>query len=94
MPKQGDPSNEITPAAEFEPVYQRISAILAQARGRVWQAVNTAMVAAYWEIGRTIVEEEQRGDGCTEDDFSRCHREWARRDSRYESRLHQWNEHC
>jgi hypothetical protein len=25
------------------------------------QAVNAAMVAAYWEIGRTIIEEEQRG---------------------------------
>jgi hypothetical protein len=26
--------------------------------------------------------------------FSRCHREGAARDSRNESRLHQWNEHC
>ncbi len=26
--------------------------------------------------------------------FSRCHREGAARDSRHESRLHQWNEHC
>ena len=61
MPKADHPSNELTPAADFEPVYRRISAILAEARGRVWQAVNSTMVAAYWEIGRTIVEKEQRG---------------------------------
>ncbi len=39
----------------------RIRAILAGARDRSWQSVNTAMVSAYWEIGREIVEEEQRG---------------------------------
>ena len=61
MPKQDNPSNELTAAADFEPVYQRVSAILAEARGRAWQAVNSAMVAAYWEIGRTIVEAEQCG---------------------------------
>ncbi len=39
----------------------RIRGILAVARNRVWQRVNAAMVSAYWEIGREIVEEEQRG---------------------------------
>jgi predicted nuclease of restriction endonuclease-like (RecB) superfamily len=41
-------------------VYQRIQSILAEARSRAWRAVNSAMVAAYWEVGRVIVEEEQR----------------------------------
>ena len=28
---------------------------------RAYRAINTAMVAAYWEIGRIIVEQEQQG---------------------------------
>ena len=45
----------------FDHVYDRIRILLTEARARAWQAVNTAMVTAYWEIGRTIVEEEQQG---------------------------------
>lgn len=44
-----------------EQTYERIKAILTDARTRAHRAINTAMVVAYWEIGRTIVEEEQRG---------------------------------
>ena len=44
-----------------EQLYQRISDVLADARGRAYRAVNVAMVQAYWEIGRIIVEEEQQG---------------------------------
>ena len=44
-----------------EPLYGRIRAILAEARSQAWRAVNSAMVAAYWEIGRAIVEDEQHG---------------------------------
>lgn len=47
-------------------IYQRISDVLSDARGRAWQAVNTAMVSAYWEIGRIIVEEEQKGESRAE----------------------------
>ena len=39
----------------------RIRSLLVEARGRALQSVNTEMVAAYWHIGREIVEEEQRG---------------------------------
>ncbi|AHF91025.1 hypothetical protein OPIT5_13230 [Opitutaceae bacterium TAV5] len=38
-----------------------VRAILRQARGKAYAAANTAMVEAYWEIGRRIVEEEQGG---------------------------------
>lgn len=38
-----------------------IKAILAQARQKAYQAINTAMVEAYWLIGKRIVEEEQNG---------------------------------
>lgn len=45
----------------FEACLHRIREILADSRGRALQAVNAAMVRAYWEIGREIVEEEQKG---------------------------------
>lgn len=38
-----------------------IKSILEQARQKAYQAVNTAMVEAYWLIGKRIVEEEQNG---------------------------------
>jgi predicted nuclease of restriction endonuclease-like (RecB) superfamily len=54
--------SEVVPAGpDFEETYQRIAGILAEARGRAYQAINRAMVLAYWEIGRAIVEVEQAG---------------------------------
>jgi predicted nuclease of restriction endonuclease-like (RecB) superfamily len=53
--------NDLTPDPRLDQAYQRIRAILADARNRAYQAINSAMVAAYWEIGRTIVDEEQQG---------------------------------
>jgi len=40
-----------------------IQNILHTARTKSYAAVNFAMVEAYWQIGRRIVEEEQRGKG-------------------------------
>jgi len=39
-----------------------IRLILTTARSKAYTAVNTAMVNAYWEIGKRIVEEEQQGN--------------------------------
>jgi len=41
--------------------YSDIRRILHSARSRAYTAVNTAMVDAYWHIGKRIVEEEQGG---------------------------------
>lgn len=43
-------------------LYQAISDIVDDARNTVYRATNQAMVKAYWEIGRVIVEEEQHGE--------------------------------
>lgn len=43
-----------------------IRAIINEARKRVVYTVNTAMVISYWEIGRRIVEEEQKGSNRAE----------------------------
>jgi len=42
--------------------YRSIAELLRTARTRVYRAVNFTMVEAYWNVGRMIVEEEQRGE--------------------------------
>ena len=44
-----------------EALYRQVALVLDEARNRVLQTVNSAMVLAYWEIGRLIVEHEQKG---------------------------------
>jgi hypothetical protein len=51
-------SDELTPSSDF---FTDVRVILADARRAAYTAVNSAMVAAYWQIGRRIVEEEQGG---------------------------------
>ena len=38
--------------------YQGIKEILTEARNKVYRTANFAMVEAYWEIGKSIVEEQ------------------------------------
>ncbi len=52
--------SEHYPAPE-EHLYERIATILDDARSRVARSINTAMVHAYWLIGREIVEVDQHG---------------------------------
>lgn len=52
-------SAELTPSSDF---FTDVRSILADARRATYTAVNSAMVAAYWQIGRRIVEEEQGGE--------------------------------
>jgi hypothetical protein len=42
-------------------LYRQVREILEQARATAARSVNTAMVRAYWLIGREVVEEEQAG---------------------------------
>ncbi len=51
--------NDLTPTAGE--CISRILNILKSSRARALQSVNSVMVSTYWEIGREIVEEEQRG---------------------------------
>jgi predicted nuclease of restriction endonuclease-like (RecB) superfamily len=43
-------------------LYAEIKSILEDARRSAFRAVNFAMVVAYWQIGKRIVEEEQSGN--------------------------------
>jgi predicted nuclease of restriction endonuclease-like (RecB) superfamily len=53
-------------SAPEEHLYERVAAILDEARSRVARTVNTAMVHAYWFVGREIVEVEQHGQSRAE----------------------------
>jgi predicted nuclease of restriction endonuclease-like (RecB) superfamily len=47
--------------AEITSIYKEVQNILQHARQKAYSAVNAAMVDAYWQIGKRIVEEEQTG---------------------------------
>jgi len=44
-------------------LYRDIRSVLESARSSAYRAVNTAMVHAYWQVGRLIVKHEQGGKG-------------------------------
>jgi hypothetical protein len=52
--------NKHTPS-EIDALYNTIKHIIEEARNTVYRAANFAMVQAYWNIGKTIVEEELKG---------------------------------
>lgn len=49
-------------AVPYRDIYAEIRDTLLEARARVYHAANSAMVQAYWQIGRIIVEHEQGGE--------------------------------
>jgi len=51
-----------TPQASLEALVADIAREIEASRGKVRQAVNSAMVQSYWQIGRLIVEHEQAGE--------------------------------
>ncbi len=53
------PANDGTP---YEAVFGDVSKIIDAARESAARSVNAAMTAAYWLIGRRIVEFEQSGE--------------------------------
>ena len=53
--------NEDISDRSVDTVYQDIRDILEKARNKAYRAANFVMVTAYWEIGRIIVEEDQKG---------------------------------
>ncbi|MDO4290081.1 MAG: PDDEXK nuclease domain-containing protein [Eggerthellaceae bacterium] len=54
----GDLAKQGSAALLPEGFYQQVSSILNAARNRAYAAVNFAMVEAYWEIGKSIVEQQ------------------------------------
>lgn len=55
------PSTASPPDPNADALFERVSEIIEAARTHVCRTVNTAMVHAYWLIGREIIEVEQKG---------------------------------
>ena len=55
-PSPGAPSDDATQA-----LYTQVREVLARARQQAHRSINQAMVLAYWQVGRLIVEHEQAG---------------------------------
>ena len=46
---------------KIDKLHTDIKSILLRARGKAFAAVNYLMIGTYWQVGRRIVEEEQKG---------------------------------
>ena len=60
--KSAVPARKPSSQDQDEALFARVVDIIEVGRGHVSRTVNTAMVEAYWLIGREIVEVEQRGE--------------------------------
>ncbi|MFB1487832.1 MULTISPECIES: DUF1016 N-terminal domain-containing protein [unclassified Thiocapsa] len=55
-------ADDLAPDPQSARLLDDVRALLRAARTRAFAAANAAMVDAYWQIGRRIVEEEQGGE--------------------------------
>jgi len=55
------PHNTVLEPSAAQHLCRDIRSVLESARSSAYRAVNTAMVHAYWQVGRLIVEHEQGG---------------------------------
>ena len=53
--------NKVIGPVNYDNLLDRIANILVEARTKVVREINKAQVLAYWEIGKEIVEFEQKG---------------------------------
>ena len=42
--------------------YQEVHAILDEAKSKIYEAANNIMTYAYWNVGKRIIEQEQKGN--------------------------------
>ena len=54
-------ANSIAPNVQLNTIVNDIRNIILNARGKAYASINQNLIHANWEIGRRIVEEEQRG---------------------------------
>ena len=59
--KHHSASRQLKGKQAHEGIYQSVAEILRAARANAYRAINFTMVEAHWNLGRKIVEEEQKG---------------------------------
>jgi len=47
---------------QVEQLYTEVKGLIENSKARVFRAANISMVQSYWEIGRLLVEVEQKGE--------------------------------
>ena len=47
---------------QVEQLYVEVTGVIENSRTRIFRAANVSMVRSYWEIGRLLVEGEQKGE--------------------------------
>lgn len=52
---------QVIKVQELDKLYNSVRYIIEEGRNAVYRAANAAMVHVYWQIGKLIVEEEQKG---------------------------------
>ena len=60
------PSSSLIVNSEYQDLLHPVGETLENGRAKAVAAVNSAVVATYWEIGRDIVEFEQAGNAKAE----------------------------
>jgi len=50
------------PSNTIENLYKEVKQVIKESQNTVYRAANFAMIQAYWNIGRLIVEDEQKGE--------------------------------
>jgi len=53
--------NKVIGPVNYDNLLDRVANILIEARTKIVREINKAQVLAYWEIGKEIVEFEQKG---------------------------------
>ena len=52
---------EIMKKSTYRNLLDKISALIEEAKRKTLRQINTIITQTYWEIGRLVVEEEQKG---------------------------------
>lgn len=62
MKKRTNPeSSQVSPAAPDVQFFTEVSDLLQKARNTAYRAINSVMLETYWQVGRRIVQQEQKG---------------------------------
>lgn len=54
--------NNLSPNKGYEELIKNIGSVYDKAKNNIVSTINVEMLNAYWEIGRHIIEYEQKGE--------------------------------
>lgn len=63
MDKDSQKLDRLITTNVIEPLYDKASSVIEQARATAYRQINEALIRRNWELGKMIAEEELKGDG-------------------------------